>query len=120
EAGAHPRYLEALLGARARDTVRTDAFSVGWPDAPVRVLRASLAAAEAFPEEVVGEVINRDGTVASIPRLMPGVPDRLRSGAIEAMSWPAGESVSGLTRVQRAGEIVRELAVDAEELLRRW
>src|SRR5262245_34635570 len=89
EAGAHPTYLEALLGARAQDTVYTDAFSVGWPDAPVRVLRSSLAAAEAFPEEVVGEVINRDGSVAAIPRLMAVVPDRLTSGAIEAMSWPA-------------------------------
>jgi NAD(P)H-dependent flavin oxidoreductase YrpB (nitropropane dioxygenase family) len=120
EAGAHPRYLDALLGARAEDTVYTDAFSVGWPDAPVRVLRSSLEAAEAFPEENVGEVINRDGSVASIPRLMAGVPDRLTSGAIEAMCWPAGESVSGLKRIQPAGAIVRELAAEAEELLRRW
>jgi len=120
EAGAHPRYLEALLGARAKDTVYTGAFSVGWPDAPVRVLRSSLAAAEAFPHEIVGEAINRDGSVASIPRLMAGVPDRLTSGQIDAMCWPAGESVSGLKRLQCAGEIVRELAAEAEDLLRRW
>jgi hypothetical protein len=50
---------------------------------------------------------------------MTGVPDRLTSGEIEAMCWPAGESVSGLRQVQRAGEIVRELAAEAEELLRR-
>jgi NAD(P)H-dependent flavin oxidoreductase YrpB (nitropropane dioxygenase family) len=120
EAGAHPRYLAALLGARDKDTVYTDAFSVGWPDAPVRVLRSSLAAAQAFPDEIVGEATNRDGSVTSIPRLMAGVPDRLTSGQIEAMCWPAGESVSGLKRVQCAGEVVRELAVEAEDLLRRW
>ena len=69
-----PPLSRALLGARARDTVHTDAFSVGWPEAPVRVLRSSLAAAEAFPEEIVGEAINRDGSVTSIPRFMAGVP----------------------------------------------
>jgi NAD(P)H-dependent flavin oxidoreductase YrpB (nitropropane dioxygenase family) len=120
EAGAHPRYLEALLAARAKDTIYTDAFSVGWPDAPVRVLRSSLAAAESWADEIVGHAINRDGSVASIPRLMAGVPDRLTTGEIEAMCWPAGESVSGLKRVQCAGEIVRELAEEAEDLLRRW
>jgi hypothetical protein len=36
------------------------------------------------------------------------------------MCLPAGESVIGLKRVQSAGEIVRELATEAEDLLRRW
>jgi NAD(P)H-dependent flavin oxidoreductase YrpB (nitropropane dioxygenase family) len=120
EPGAHPRYLEALLGARAQDTIYTDAFSIGWPDAPVRVLRSSLAAAQTFPGEIVGEAANRDGTVASIPCLMAVVPDRLTTGGIDAMSWSTGESVSGLMRVQCAEEIVRELATEAEDLLRRW
>jgi NAD(P)H-dependent flavin oxidoreductase YrpB (nitropropane dioxygenase family) len=120
EAGAHPRYVEALLGARAQDTIYTDAFSIGWPDAPVRVLLSSLAAAQTFAGDIVGEAANRDGTVASIPRFMAGVPDRLTTGHIDAMCLPAGESVSGLQRVQSAGEIVRELAAEAEDLLRRW
>ena len=32
----------------------------------------------------------------------------------------AGESVGGVTRVQPAAEIVREVAEEAERLLRRW
>jgi nitronate monooxygenase len=120
EAGAHPRYVEALLGARAKDTICTETFHVGWPDAPVRVLRACVAAAEAFQGEIVGEVVNRDGTVVSIPRFVAGAADQHTSGAIEAMCAPAGESVSGVRRVQQAGEIVRELAEEADELLRRW
>ena len=32
----------------------------------------------------------------------------------------AGESVDGVKKVQPAGEIVQELARDAEKLLRRW
>jgi len=51
---------------------------------------------------------------------MAGVPDRLTSGQIDAMCWPAGESVSGLKGVQCAGDIVRELAAEAVDQLRRW
>jgi hypothetical protein len=42
------------------------------------------------------------------------------TGAIEAMPHWAGESVGGVTRIQPAAEIVRELADEAERLLRRW
>ena len=41
-------------------------------------------------------------------------------GAVAAMPQWAGESVGGVTRVQPAAEIVRELAEEAERLLRRW
>ncbi|HEY9349997.1 MAG TPA: nitronate monooxygenase, partial [Acidothermales bacterium] len=45
ESGAHPEYVAALLAAGDDPTVLTSAFSVGWPDAPHRVLRAALVAA---------------------------------------------------------------------------
>jgi NAD(P)H-dependent flavin oxidoreductase YrpB (nitropropane dioxygenase family) len=119
EAGVHPTYVEALIGARAQDTVYTDAFSVGWP-APHRVLRSCVAAAEAFAGDIVGERTSLDGTRVPWPRLAPGVADRTTTGAIEAMSLWAGESVGEVRRVQPAAEIVRELAEEAEALLRRW
>jgi len=42
------------------------------------------------------------------------------TGTIAAMPHWSGESVRGVTRVQPATEIVRELAEEAERLLRRW
>jgi NAD(P)H-dependent flavin oxidoreductase YrpB (nitropropane dioxygenase family) len=42
------------------------------------------------------------------------------TGNIEAMSLWAGESVSGVTQVQPAAEIIQELVEDAERYLRRW
>ncbi|HEV2457564.1 MAG TPA: nitronate monooxygenase, partial [Ktedonobacterales bacterium] len=45
EADAHPIYVQALIAAQPEDTVYTTAFSNGWPDAPHRVLRASVEAA---------------------------------------------------------------------------
>jgi NAD(P)H-dependent flavin oxidoreductase YrpB (nitropropane dioxygenase family) len=118
ESDAHPLYVEALLAARAADTLYSEAFSVGW-EAPHRVLRSCVAAAEAFPGEVVGEVPTLDGTREPLLRLAPNAINRGTTGTIAAMPLWAGESVGGVTRVQPAAEIVRELAGEAERLLRR-
>jgi nitronate monooxygenase len=119
ESDAHPLYVEALVGARSADTIYTEAFSVGW-DAPHRVLRSCVTAAEAFPDDVVGEVPTLDGTREPLLRLAPNAINRGTTGAVAAMSLWAGESVGGVKRVQPAAEIVRELAEQAERLLRRW
>ncbi len=42
------------------------------------------------------------------------------TGAIDAMSLWAGESVGGVQRIESAADIVSELAGEAERLLRRW
>jgi nitronate monooxygenase len=120
EARVHPAYQRALIDARARDSVYTRAFSVGW-DAPHRVLRSAVAAAEAFEGDIVGERVQWwDGTRVPLRRFSPGMPLEGTTGAVEAMALFAGESVSGVTRVQPAADIVRELAEGAERLLRRW
>jgi len=48
------------------------------------------------------------------------VADRTTTGDLAAMPLWAGESVGGVKRLQPAGEIVRELADEAETLLRSW
>ena len=68
----------------------------------------------------MGERVQPDGTRAPVRRFGLGMPLETTTGAVEAMSLWAGESVSGVTRVQAAAEIVRELAEGAEHLLRRW
>jgi NAD(P)H-dependent flavin oxidoreductase YrpB (nitropropane dioxygenase family) len=120
EAGAHPVYRDALLGARAHDTIYTEGFSATWPNAPHRVLRSCVAAAEANTNEIVGEIPSLDGTRFPFTRFSADVATREATGAIEAMSLWAGESVGAVRRVQPAAEIVRELAEEAEKQLRRW
>ena len=74
EAAVHPEYVAALIAAKAQDTAYTEAFSVGWPDAPHRVLRSSVSAAEAFQGDAVGETNSsgRDpGIDLSLPDLRP-------------------------------------------------
>jgi nitronate monooxygenase len=121
EAGAHPEYVQALIAASAEDTAYTDVFSTGWPDAPHRVLRPCIAAAQAFQGEFVGQKIDVDtGEPYQVRRLQTMTIDTTTTGALAAMPHWAGESVDGVTRVQPAAEIVYELAGDAEKLLRRW
>jgi nitronate monooxygenase len=115
EAGVQPEYVAALIAAKAQDTAYTEAFSVGWSNAPHRVLRSSIAAAEAFQEgDAIGETSRLDGTRMQIVRFQTCVPDKTTTGAIGAMSLWAGESVGSVKRVQPAAEILRELVEEAD------
>jgi nitronate monooxygenase len=105
ESGAHPGYIDALIEARADDTVITEEFAVGWPNAPARVLRASLEAARSAhdPAATVGE------ERWPVPRFSTLPPTKDASGNISAMPHYAGFSVDGVTKRQPAAEIVAEL-----------
>jgi NAD(P)H-dependent flavin oxidoreductase YrpB (nitropropane dioxygenase family) len=117
EAGAHPEYVAALLDASEGATVLTTAFAAGWPDAPHRVLRAALAAAEAFAGESVGTVTIA-GQHHELPPLSAMTPSREVSGAIDAMAQYAGEGVAQITEVTPAAEVVTGMATQAAALLR--
>ena len=119
EASTHPLYAQALIEAGPGDTVLTEAFSVMWPNAPHRVLRSCVEAAEAFGEEVVGEM-ELAGQKLPVARFSIPSPGRSTTGAVEAMALYAGESVGAVKRVEPAASIVKELAEGAEAHLRRW
>lgn len=94
------------------------AFSANWPNAPHRVLRSCVAAAEALTGEVVGETLDLDGSPESVRRFDCLAVSRETTGRIEAMPLWAGESVGAVKRVQPAAEILRELIDEAESLLK--
>ena len=119
ESGAHPAYMQALVGAAATDTVITEAFSVMWPNAPHRALRSAVAAVEAFAGESVGEM-DLGPTRLPLPKGAVASPTRDTTGEISAMALYAGESVGRVVRIQSAREVVRELADGAELLLHAW
>ena len=54
ESAAHPAYQEALLRAEPEDTILTEAYSANWPNAPHRVLRGCIEAAQALTDDLVG------------------------------------------------------------------
>lgn len=116
ESGAHPSYVQALIDASAQDTCLTEAFSVMWPNAPHRVLRSSVAAAEALHDEVVGEV-PQGGRRVPVQRFSVICPTTQTTGHIEAMALYAGESVTAVRHIQPAAAVMAELVAGAEALL---
>jgi NAD(P)H-dependent flavin oxidoreductase YrpB (nitropropane dioxygenase family) len=117
ESGAHPSYVKSILAASAADTVLTEAYSGMWPEAPHRVLRSAIAAADALSDGVVGEI--RDGEqVTPIGRFSVILPTRTTTGHVDAMALYCGESVSNVNSVQPAAAILAELVSGAETLLR--
>lgn len=109
ESRGHPVYLQALVDAQSGDdTVLTEAFSGGWPDAPHRVLRSALDAAENFDGEVVGHVMRARGREA-MARFDVSTPSRQVEGEIAAMAMYAGTGVGEIRDVRSAADVVREL-----------
>jgi NAD(P)H-dependent flavin oxidoreductase YrpB (nitropropane dioxygenase family) len=104
EADAHPEYVARLIAASSQDTVLTEAYWKGWPDAPHRVLRSAVEAAEAFDGTVVGVVGDDEIGVFSCRPVTREV-----QGEIAAMALYAGQSVDHVTQIQPAAEIIAEL-----------
>ena len=110
ESYAHPLYIDALVAASTDDSVLTEAFGVGWPDAPHRVLRSSIEAATAAPVDIVGETALPHGQVMNVPRFGVSSPNRDTTGDIGAMALYAGRSVGSVDRVMTAAEVIAELS----------
>jgi enoyl-[acyl-carrier protein] reductase II len=98
--------------------VLTEAFAVGWPNAPHRVLGSALQAAQAFQGEVVG-VLHAGPKSEPLPRLAARTPSREVTGTVAAMAPHAGQGVGQVTHITPAAQVVTELAQGAEQLLRR-
>lgn len=115
ESEAHPYYVERLVAAGAGDTVLTDAFSVGWPDAPHRVLASSVAAARAASPDPVATMTLADGSTLRIPRLSTTPPTVGTDGQLEAMALYAGVGVGAVTGRAPAAAIIAELSSELED-----
>jgi nitronate monooxygenase len=125
EAAIHSHYRELLLQANGTDTVYTQVFDVGWPNAPHRVLRnTTVRAWEAAgrpcsgnrPGE--GEVLATSPSRGEFVRYRSATPGADAKGDIEAMSLWAGQGVGLVTRVQGAAEIVQEIIDEARSVFR--
>jgi len=127
EATIHTRYRERLLQASENDTVFLEnLFNVRWPNAPHRTLRnQTVDAWEAVGRPSIGkrpgegEVIATSLSLGPIARYQAYTPGSDAEGDIDALSLWAGQSVGLVSKVQSAGDIVREIADEARSILRR-
>ncbi len=119
ESNAHPDYVQAVIRARAEDSVRTNKFHVECPLCPSThgVLRQAIEAADAFQGEYVAE-IEFGGKRQQIARFRGVPPFKGFHGHIDAMACYAGQSVGDVKSIQPAAEIVADLVSDAESFIR--
>jgi nitronate monooxygenase/enoyl-[acyl-carrier protein] reductase II len=129
EAWVHPEYKRRVVASTAEDTVyTTDLYDVGWPDAPHRTLRnknfeeweqAGCPPSGERPGEgtVIGVRRLPSGETSEWPRYASGMLTPTFEGAIDYAPMWAGESCSVVNEVKPAGEIVRDLAREAEGAL---
>jgi NAD(P)H-dependent flavin oxidoreductase YrpB (nitropropane dioxygenase family) len=127
EAAIHPRYRERILQASEADTIYLDnLFDIRWSNAPHRTLRNQTVqtwettgrpASGTRPGE--GEVIGTSKSAGPIVRYQSYTPGADAEGDIDAMSLWAGQSVGLVSKAQSAADIVREIAEQADSILRR-
>jgi NAD(P)H-dependent flavin oxidoreductase YrpB (nitropropane dioxygenase family) len=117
ESAAHADYKRRIVEATATDTVLTDLFDLGWPDAPHRVIRNSTVrkwemagrpSSGHRPGE--GESIAHHGDGRAVMRYEDTPPIEGMSGNLEALPHYAGKSVERIDRVLPAAEIVHRLS----------
>jgi nitronate monooxygenase len=108
ESIAHPQYVDALIHATASGTALTETFSFGWPDAPHRVLRSCIDAAQATDDEFVA-IADTGAEDSRVHRFATSPPTNTLRGNIAAMAMYAGESVTAVHERQPARDIVDEL-----------
>ena len=118
ESGVHPTYARAVVDATARDSVYTEAFSVGWPNAPHRVLRSSLEAAEAFGRYRRPERAHRRW-IGSLVTFRLGRRHARQHGRDRGYAYVGGGVSWWRHAYPPAAAILGELIVETERLLQR-
>ena len=112
ESGAHPLYKQAVADAGTDSTEITGVFNVCplCATSPrCRVLRSSIDALRALPDEIVGEGTLGDNAF-SLPRGHGMPPGVTTTGHIEAMPMYAGESVALIHDVRPVASVIEELS----------
>jgi NAD(P)H-dependent flavin oxidoreductase YrpB (nitropropane dioxygenase family) len=128
EAFVRDEFKQRLVESSADDTHYSEfLFDVGWPDAPHRLLKSRaydewVAAGQPGSGERPGEgekigVVRRPWGEVEIPRWASFMLTPWFEGDVELGPMWAGESVELVTEILPAGEVVRRIAAEADEVL---
>jgi len=129
ESAARPQYKDRIVRARAEDTVHTKLYDMGWPDAAHRVLRTAVyeeweraGRPESGKRPGEGKVI---GTLRHAGMAMPPLvkytvmpPAEYLEGELDEFAFYAGTSCGLVDDIAPAGEIVKRIAAEAQEVIR--
>ena len=128
EAFVPPLYKARIVSSRAEDTVYTeDLFNVGWENAPHRVLRNAIVREwEAAGKPPSGRRPGEGTTVGSrtragetweIPKYASVTPTPEYTSDLEYLPFWAGQTCSLIHDIKPAGQIVRDIVREAEDVI---
>jgi nitronate monooxygenase/enoyl-[acyl-carrier protein] reductase II len=114
--------------SQAEDTVYTLLFDIGWPEAAHRVLRNKAydeweAAGQPSTGKRPGEgniagTMPIAGTTVEVPKYGVFPPMTGFTGDMEQIALYAGESCRLINDIKPAGQIVRDIMREAEEVMK--
>ncbi|TMC45741.1 MAG: nitronate monooxygenase [Chloroflexi bacterium] len=130
EAFVPPLYKARIVSSQAEDTVYTeDLFDVGWPNAPHRVLRNAIVREwEAAGRPPSGQRPGEGTTVGSrtragetweIPKYASITPTPEYTSDLEYLPFWAGQTCSLIHDIKPAGQVVRDIVAEAEQVIDR-
>jgi len=108
ESNAHEDFKQRVVAAAATDTVITEAFAIGWPDRPHRVLRNRSVEERQMLDSSFIATTTIAGRRYPIPRFSAAVPTSQTEGRVDEMALYCGTSCEGIDAVRPAAEIVAE------------
>ena len=124
EADVHAAYKQQVIEASESDTYHGTVYVGGWPNAPGRTLRNStIRQWEAAGRPAVGqrpgegEVVAHFANGKPVRRYDDTLPQVGMQGNLEALALYAGQSAGLIHTVLPAGEIVRTLVAETEQVL---
>src|SRR5256714_476742 len=123
-------YKDRIVSSIAEDTVYTDdLFNVGWENAPHRILRNAIVREwEATGKPPIGQRPGEGTTVGSrtragetweIPKYASITPTPEYNSDLEYLPLWAGQTCSLIHDVKPAGQIVRDIVQEAEDVIDR-
>ncbi len=118
ESFAHDYHKHRIVAAKVGQTVHTQAFHVNWPKgAYVRVLPNSVTEGKhGDPFSGHREAIGKEGA-RTIWLFSTDSPLKSMTGNFEAMALYGGEGAGSIQEIMPAGERLRTIAIEAENLL---
>jgi nitronate monooxygenase len=125
ESAAHDRYKDEVVGSESEDAVLVTLFDAEWPNAKHRVLRTEAVrtwerAGRPGSGERPGEGESIGTTEEGFPlmRYSAMLPANGVTGDLESLAFYAGQSGGLIGEVKPAGDIVREIAGGAIDVMR--
>ncbi len=124
EADAHQTYLDRIVAAAETNTLWSELFDLGWPNAPHRTLlnsttraweQAGRPAPPNRPNE--GEPVAVGGDGQPLLRYSDTIPTTATSGQTEALALYAGQSAGLIHDIVPATLLVKRLAEEATRAL---